>query len=607
MGFYLTQALTGLASASSLFLVAAGLTLIFGVTRVVNFAHGSLYMLGAYVALDVIGLFGEGWGFWMALPLAALATAALGAAIEILVLRRIYHAPEMFQLVATFAIVLIVQDAALAIWGPADRLGPRAPGLDGFVIILDERIPEYELFLIVLGPAALLLLWLVFERTRFGVLVRAATQDREMAAALGVHQGWLFTAVFCLGAGLAGLGGALQVPLKAVTLNMDLGIIAEVFVVTVVGGMGSITGAFLAAVLIAELNAFGILVLPEATLVVAFAAMAVVLIVRPYGLLGRAPSAPAGHSVSGLASPPLPSWLWLALLAGFLLAPLAADGFTMVLLIDVMIFGVLAMSLQFLMGPGGMVSFGHAAYFGVGAYAAALLVHHLGAGMGLAMVAAPIAAGIAALLFGWFCVRLSGVYLAMLTLAAAQIVWASAVQFHDLTGGDDGLTGIWPAELFEDTVAYYYLALVAAVVVVLLLRQAARAPFGMALRAGRDAPLRAEALGIDVRRQQWFAFTLAGIVAGLAGGLFVFKKGSVFPDALAIPQSIDALVTVLMGGIDVLGGALAGAATFVVLGDALNHLEAWRAMLGGLILLIAIVAPGGIAGLVTRLVKWRTA
>lgn len=607
MGFYFAQALTGLASASSLFLVAAGLSLIFGVTRVVNFAHGSLYMIGAYVAMDVIGLFGKVPGFWLALPIAALVSAAVGGLIEVTILRRIYRAPEMFQLVATFAIVLIAQDVAEWIWGVADRFGPRAPGLSGIVFIFGERIPEYDLFLIAMGPITLFLLWLLFARTRFGVLVRAATQDREMAAALGVDQAKLFTAVFCLGAGLAGLGGAMQVPRDAVTLTMDLEIIAEVFVITVVGGMGSIPGAYLAAILIAELNAFGILILPEITLIVAFAAMAVVLVIRPYGLLGRPPSAPETPPGPGIGTLRLPAKVWFGLLVVMMVLPLFADDFMTVLIIDIMILGMFAMSLQFLMGPGGMVSFGHAAYFGVGAYGAALLVHHLDAGMGWALAVAPVAAAAAALFFGWFCVRLSGVYLAMLTLAAAQIVWAAATQMQGLTGGDDGMTGIWPAKVFTDGTAFYYLALSFAVIAVIVLRQATRSPFGRALAAARDAPLRAEALGINVQNQQWMAFTLAGTVAGLAGGLYVFKKGSVFPDVLAIPQSVDALIMVLLGGVDVLAGALIGATTFVVLEDVFNQFEAWRSMLGGVILLIAMLAPGGMAGLGTLIRRRNTA
>jgi branched-chain amino acid transport system permease protein len=249
----LVQFLTGLASAASLFLVAAGLSIIFGVTRIVNFAHGSLYMLGAYIAYSLIQVLGGGaLGFWVAVLLAALAVGAIGVAVELLVLRRIYRAPELFQLLATFGVVLVVQDAALWIWGPEDLLGPQAPGLDGAVLIFGSYLPQYDLALIVLSPLVLLGLWLLFHRTRWGTLVRAATQDREMVGALGVNQAWLFTSVFFLGAFLAGLGGAAQLPKGGADLLIDLNIIAAAFVVVVVGGMGSIVGAFLAAVLIGD-------------------------------------------------------------------------------------------------------------------------------------------------------------------------------------------------------------------------------------------------------------------------------------------------------------------------------------------------------------------
>ena len=175
----------------------------------------------------------------------------------------------------------------MAIWGPEDLLGPRAPGLEGVIRILGRPFPKYELLLIALGPLVLGLLWLLFNRTRWGTLVRAATQDREMTAALGINQTWLFTSVLFLGSLLAGLGGALQIPREAVNLHMDINIVVEAFVVVVVGGMGSVGGAFLAAVLIGQLQAFGILIFPQITLVIVFLFMAVVLVVRPHGLLGR--------------------------------------------------------------------------------------------------------------------------------------------------------------------------------------------------------------------------------------------------------------------------------------------------------------------------------
>src|SRR6266849_1377416 len=206
------QALNGLAAASGLFFVGAGLSLIFGVTRIVNMAHGSLYMVGLYLAYSIATAIGGGWGYWTGVAAAALLVAGLGALIEITLLRRIYHVPELYQLLATFALVLVLNDATLWLWGPEDLLGPRAPGLRGAVDVLGRRFSAYDLFMIAIGPIALLILHLALARTRFGRLVRAATQDREMAGALGVNQALLFTAVFTAGSLLSGRGGSPESP-----------------------------------------------------------------------------------------------------------------------------------------------------------------------------------------------------------------------------------------------------------------------------------------------------------------------------------------------------------------------------------------------------------
>jgi len=608
--FFLVQFLTGLANAASLFLVASGLSIIFGVTRILNFAHGSFYMLGAYLALTIFQALGaSGFGFWIAVLAAALTVGVVGAVIELVVLRRIYGAPELFLLVTTFGIVLIVQDATLLIWGPEDVLGPRVPGLDGALRIGDQYLPQYDLVLILLSPVVLAGLWLLFRRTRWGTLVRAATEDREMTAALGVNQAWLFTGVFFLGSCLAGLGGAVQIPREPVNLLMDMNIIAEAFVVVVVGGMGSILGAFLAAVIIGELNAFGVLVFPRITIVLMFVFMMAVLVVRPWGLLGRPITAGEGHAHAPMYPPGLPLKLALAAVGlALALLPLFADDFTLVLTIDVLVFALFAASLHFIMGGGGMVSFGHAAYFGLGAYAAALAVVHAGTPMELAMLLAPLAAGLGGLVFGWFCVRLTDVYLAMLSLAFAQILWSIVVQWYEVTGGDDGLLGVWPAEWASGRIVFYYLTLVIAAGGILVLRRLLFAPFGYALRAARDSATRSDAIGINVHRQRWFAFALAGMFAGLAGGLYAFSKGSVFPDEMAIPRSIDALLMVLLGGVETLAGPLVGATVFVVLEDQLSRLEYWRFILGLIIVAICVLMPQGIVGSVRALAeRWRRA
>ncbi len=605
MSFYFAQFLTGLSSASSLFLVACGLSLIFGVTRVVNFAHGSFYMLGAYVAYFLVQLVpGSILGFWGSVLAAAVIVALVGVVVEILILKRIYNAPELYQLVATFGVVLLMQDAILLIFGGEDLFGPRAPGLDGVVRIFGEPIPEYDLLLIALGPVVLCAMWLLLNRTRWGVLVRAATLDREMVACLGVNQSWLFTTVFFLGSFLAGLGGALQVPRVSINLLMDLSIIAEAFVVVVIGGMGSIPGAFIAALLIGELNAFGVLVLPQATIVLAFVVMAVVLVLRPYGLLGKAET--LAHSAGQVELPIRPASTLAKSIAGLLLLglvvmPFLAGEFAIVLATDVLIFALFAASLHFIMSNGGMVSFGHAAYFGLGAYGAAFVIKYAGGSMEVALLAAPLMAAAGALIFGWFCVRLSGVYMAMLTLAAAQIVWSTAYQWQDLTGGDDGLLGIWPSEWAKSKIAYYYLALVLCGGSILAMRRIIFSPFGYTIRGGRDNPNRTESIGINLRRHQWAAFIMAGMFAGIAGGVYVFSKGSIFPDEAAIPRSVDALVMVLLGGVQTLSGPVVGAGVFRLLEDEISRLDYWRAILGAIIIAIVVIAPEGIAGFIKKL------
>ena len=372
--------------------------------------------------------------------------------------------------------MLVINDAAQYLWGPEDLLGPRAPGLRGSVEILGRNFPSYDLFLIVVGPAVLLLLHLMLAKTRFGRLIRAATQDREMVGALGVNQAMLFTVVFVLGAFLAGIGGALQVAREPANLWLDLIVIGEAFVVVVVGGMGSITGAFLAAVIIAEVKALciGIGVVDfggftvnfsKLTLVAEFLVMAIVLIVRPYGLLGRAQG--AVRNPAEAEDPIRPATLPLKLTGAAVLAALLAAA-------------ACAQDLALCAGARDrradrdpvrdLAAFHH----GSGRHAflrpcRLFRPRRLWRRADGEVPGRPDAdcarsprrsrrlAG--ALLFGWFAVRLSGVYLAMLTLAFAQIVWSILFQWEDVTGGSNGILGIWPRLPFDSRPAFYLLTL----------------------------------------------------------------------------------------------------------------------------------------------------
>ncbi|RTZ89817.1 MAG: ABC transporter permease [Deltaproteobacteria bacterium] len=601
MGFYIVQFLTGLSDAATLFFVAAGLSLIFGVTRIVNMAHGSFYMVGAYLAYFAISFLPHtGASFWVGILAGALAVGVIGIIIETLFLRKLYHAPELFILMATFAIVLVIQDLSRWLFGSEDLLGPRPPGLEGSINIMGTLMPAYDLVLIIAAIVVLIGLWLLFTRTRWGILVRAATEDREMLAALGVNQKWLFTSVFFLGSFLAGLGGAIQLPKGGADLLMDMNIIAAAFVIVVVGGMGSIPGSFLAAVIIGELSSFGVLFLPQSTLVMMFVVMAVVLVIRPYGLLGKPETTPATPEVSFESilrpAPRKMKLIGLLLLVFFILFPVFSGGYQLVLFGEIAIFALACMSLYFMTGPGGLVSFGHAAFFGGGAYAGALLVHYAHTPMELAILLAPLCMGLLALIVGWFCVRLSGVYFAMLTLAFAQICWSIVFQWSGFTGGDDGILGIWPAKWASNPVIFYYLALLISVGGILALRYFLFTPFGYTMRACRDSELRAESIGINVKRHQWFSFAVAGIFAGLAGGIYVFSKGSIFPDAMSIPRSFDILLSVLLGGIESISGPIVGSSVFIWLEDKISHIEFWRLILGCIFIVLVLAFPQGIAG-----------
>jgi branched-chain amino acid transport system permease protein len=286
--FLLAQFVSGLTAAMFLFIVASGLSLIFGVLRVLNFAHGSFYMLGAYLAWQITyWLSAIGGSFWLAVLGAALGVAVLGGIIERLLLRHLYNREELYQLLFTYALVLILGDAARILWGTQQLTVQRPPLLAGGFEALGTVLPHYNLFIIALGPLLALGCWLLLSRTGTGRMIRAAAFDREMLGALGADVGKLYTLMFMAGSFLAGLGGALVTPVRSIVPGMDVDIIVEAFIVVVIGGLGSFWGTFLGALIFGQVLAFGILILPGFSIFAVFALMAIVLVVRPSGLLGR--------------------------------------------------------------------------------------------------------------------------------------------------------------------------------------------------------------------------------------------------------------------------------------------------------------------------------
>ena len=286
--FLFGQFLSGLTTAMFLFLIASGLSLVFGVMRVLNFAHGSFYMIGAYVAWQVVQwLAPMSHSFWPAALAAAVGVALLGAIIERWLLRHLYGREELYQLLFTYALVLIIGDAAKAIWGTRQLSVPRPPILAGSLEVFGTILPTYNLFIMLIGPAIAVTAWVVLTRSAAGRLVRAAALDREMLGALGANVDAIYTGTFVVSSFLAGLSGALVTPIRSIVPGMDVEIIVEAFIVVVIGGLGSFWGTFWGSVIYGQVLSFGILVFPSFSIFSVFALMALILIVRPWGLFGR--------------------------------------------------------------------------------------------------------------------------------------------------------------------------------------------------------------------------------------------------------------------------------------------------------------------------------
>ena len=282
------QFLSGIARGALLFLVASGLSLTFGVLRVLNFAHGSLYMLGAFIAYSI-------WklllipvvGFYVATLISGLIMAGIGLLIEYFILRRLYSRGWPEQLLATYALILIITDIVKVFWGGEFLSIPRPKPFAGAVSLFGFPFPSYNFFIILLGLALVVFLWWLVYKTRLGDIIRAAAHDRDMVSALGIPIPWLFTWIFVLGAMIAGLSGAVTAPFGSVALGMDMEIIIECFAVVVIGGMGSLPGTLLGSLIVGEVYAFGIMFKPELALAFIFMVMAIVLIIRPWGIFGR--------------------------------------------------------------------------------------------------------------------------------------------------------------------------------------------------------------------------------------------------------------------------------------------------------------------------------
>jgi len=536
------------------------------------------------------------------------------------------------QVLVTMGLLLVLGDVAHIIWGGTPVLLTLPPSLQMSLPVGAFTYPVYRLILIASGLAIAVALWWAMERTTTGARVRAAVDDEETAQAVGISVPRLRMLVFGVGGALAGLSGGLGMAFIGARPGLDLEVFLLGLVIVVVGGIGNLMGAYFAALLVGLIDSVGKLVIPEASLFLLFVPMAVFLVFRPTGISGRPLNVVAaterrrapkdsssvrlgrwigrGVVVAGRA----PKWIWIALAAAALIAwPWLVPGYFAKLVALALIWSIFAMGFNVMLGYAGMPSLGHAAFFGAGAYAVALLSRHTGWD-GWTLLAASVlcAAGLAAIL-GTIALRTRLVYFLLATVALAQVLWGIVFKWRGVTGGDDGLQNAqtigWIPGLAPNMAGQlYYVVLSVFAVASAVMLVVHRSHFRLVLNGLRDNEARLQALGYGTWLYQFGAFVLSGAYGGLAGGLFAFYAGFVSPELLGVVTSAAVLLMVILGGAGTVLGPIVGAFALVFLQEILSGwTDRWQIIQGFIFVGVVFAARRGIVGMLMDLGRRETA
>jgi branched-chain amino acid transport system permease protein len=608
---FIVHVLNGLSLGGIYVLMAIGLSLIFGIMHVINFAHASLWMLGAYFSLTIIGatitipILGPVSGsFWLALFVAPLVVGVVGWGMET-TFRPIYGRNPLYHILLTFGFTLIIADVVRGYWGGGFQNVAAPEVLRGPIDAGPVIFPRYRVF--VIGCAVFLsgVVWLILKYTDFGLIMRAGSQNRMMTRSLGVNISRYYTLVFVFGAVLAGVAGVLAAPIYPLTPEVWTRALIISFVIVIVGGLGSFRGAVTIGFLAGIIENLGSVYTPQLSGYLVYIMLFAVLLARPNGIFGREGYEEETAEVSFEGKLPVIGArhpVFIAALAVLLLFPLLAttllSSWYVGIMVQAIALALLAVSLDLVTGYTGLISFGHAMFIGIGAYAVAIVLLNVTGTLPVAIVVAVLLSAIVAWLTGYLGVRVSGVYFAMLTLAIAEMFHEAAVGFQDLTGGTDGLNFVSPPVPFVDlgnTVLLYYLSLLTLVALYLLAVKILDSPFGRSLRGIRDSEKRMRALGYDVDRYKRRAFTLSGIYGGFAGVVYALYFTFISPETLHWTMSGDAIVMMILGGMGTLYGPIIGAFAFIGLQQIITtYIELWRLVLGVLFVLSVIFLPRGL-------------
>jgi branched-chain amino acid transport system permease protein len=625
---FINSIFNGVTLAGLYFLVASGFTLVFGLMRNVNLAHGSLYLLGAYLGYEV----SQRTGIWiLGVIVGSLALAAVGLLMQIVIFRRL-EGDELRQTLVTLGISIVAADLMLAIWtGITYQIGVPT-WLDGAIklpIITGVRsngatvmmtYPLYRLVVLAVAVVIGLGLWLMISRTRVGMMIRAGVDDRSMLSASGINVRVVFATVFAVGAGLAGFAGVIGGSALSLAPGEDVRYLLASLVVVIVGGMGSITGAAIGALLVGLAEQLGLVYLPTYGIVLTFVIMVVALALRPQGIMGttRVSAAPVlaldqpqrAQVPSARFGPPQ-----IVLVVALLLYPLVASEFFVAQIgAYSLIWGILALSMMLLAGYGGMVSLAQITVAGVAAYTIAIFgtnnmnIYGFGWPWWILVPFAVLLAAIVSVIIGVIAVRTEGIYTIMITLAIAAAFFYFAQQNYSLLNGHSGFAGI-PAPHFwgvnwRDPLPFYYVCLIAAAGCYAAVLYCSRSTFGLALQAIRDNSRRMRAVGFDITAHKVVAYFYAGLIAALGGVLLVWFNGRVSPGTVDVGQAIEVLVIAVIGGLRHPIGPFIGAA-FVILVQTfaidIVGAERYNTLIGLFFLAIVFASPDGLLGLWGRI------
>lgn len=600
MALYATLVFNGLVSGGFIALMSLGLSIIFGMMRVVNFMHGSMYMLGAFVAFIAGAYFGL--SLWVALIVAPILVGILGVILERTLIRQLYGLDLAYILLLTFGLSLIIEEIARIFFGVrgAPFLVPGA--LSGAINLGFTYYPKYRLFVVVVSMVMCFGTWFALERTRLGALVRAATERPNLLQCFGRNVPLLISGTFFFACALAGLSGALAAPIRNISPFMGQEMIALVFAVVVAGGMGSIIGSVTMGFVAGVLSSLAAIWFPPAATAIIYIVMLLVLVVRPGGIfhgieISHFPLhyTPMTERVRHffMSRPVGLAALFVGLLLPWFVFPILAT--------DIILWGLMAVGFDLLFAVAGLLSFGQAAYWGAAAYATGVLIAKFGVDSWPAFVLGVAFSSFVGLIFGFVIARKKGIYFSMITFAFAEVVYFVVNQLPQYTGGEDGLHDVVRGTLFglslKNDRLFYYVSFALVVLTIVFVLRILRSPFGLALMGARENERRMMSVGYNVYLLRVKAYALSAFIVSVGGGLYAMNHQFITLDSVYWRASGEPIMMTLLGGAGSIFGPMLGAGIVIFLRNTLSSVtDSASLFLGLLFVAVVMLFRRGILG-----------